>query len=174
MRKTMVRVITWSILISSVAIVCFFNYMEQKGSGPYIQAMADNNQVVNNKLIEHISLAEEAINEFGADSDKEAVELWAKGIMTRNGVLQYAVMDNELKAEFKEKLKDDENISWVTGVSSPWVTGYEINDVVNVSDKLKLYRVKFNLATSNGAEGPVYNTVTVVNREKKWVLSSIR
>ncbi|MEG1254901.1 hypothetical protein [Clostridium sp.] len=174
MKKTMIKVVTWSVILSSVAMICFFNYMEQQEKEPYIQAMADNNQIVINKMIEHISLAEEAINEFGASSGQCAVELWAKGIMNRNGVLQYAVMDNRLKGEFKDKLMEDENISWVTGVSSPWVTSYEVSDVVNVSDKLKLYKVKFNLATSNGAEDSAYNTLTVVKNEDKWVISSIR
>ena len=93
---------------------------------PFVEAIVNSNLLVNSKIVEHIGLAEEALKEFGAISGEEAANLWAKGIMTRNGVLQYSVMSNELQQEFKNHLSDANITSWVTGTSSPWITGYEM------------------------------------------------
>jgi len=174
MKRTMITVVSWSLIISAIAMVYFFNFIGIKEGEPFVEAMARDSLLVNNKIVEHIGLAEEALKEFGAVSGEEAAKLWAKGMMTRNGVLQYAVMSNELQQEFKNHLSDANNTSWVTGNSSPWITGYEIVEQIDVSSKVKLYKIKFNLATAEGEENPVYNTLTIMCNDNKWSISSIR
>lgn len=174
MKKTMITVVIWSLILSSVSMVYFFDNIERKELEPVVEAMVSDNNVILNKMIAHIGLAEEALAEFGPNSGTKAAELWAKGVMNRNGVLQYAVMDSKLQEEFRNYLLKDENISWVTGTSSPWVTSYEISAPKDVSSKVKIFDVKFNLATSNGPEKSMKNTITVMDHEGKWLISSIR
>ncbi len=174
MKRTMITVVSWTLIISAISMVYFFNIIERKENEPFVEAMVSDNLLVNNKIIEHIGLAEEALKEFGAMSSEEAANLWAKGMMTRNGVLQYAVMNKELQQDFKNHLSNENNTSWVTGTSSPWITSYEIIDQVDVSSKVKLHKIKFNLATAEGNEKPVYNTLTIMYNDNKWAISSIR
>jgi hypothetical protein len=174
MKRTMITVVSWSLIISAIAMVYFFNIIERKEQEPFVEAMANDTLFINSKIIEHVGLAEEALKEFGAESGEEAAKLWAKGMMNRNGVLQYVVMNKELQQQFKNHLSNENNISWVTGSPSPWITSYEIVDQVNVSNKVKLYKIKFNLATAEGQEKPNYNTLTIMYDDTKWTISSIR
>lgn len=174
MKRTMITVVSWTLIISAISMVYFFNIIERKENEPFVEAMVSDNLLVNNKIIEHIGLAEEALKEFGAMSSEEAAKLWAKGMMTRNGVLQYAVMNKELQQDFKDHLSNENNTSWVTGTSSPWITSYEMIDQVDVSSKVKLHKIKFNLTTAEGNEKPVYNTLTIMYNDNKWAISSIR
>ncbi|WP_346934605.1 hypothetical protein [Clostridium sp.] len=174
MKRSMITVVSWSLIISTISMVCFFNIIERKENEPFVEATVNNNLLINNRIIEHMGLAEEALKEFGATSSEEAANLWAKGIMTRNGVLQYSVMNKELQKEFKKHLSNANITSWVTGTSSPWITSYEMIDEIDVSSKVKLYKIKFNLATEEGQEKPAYNTLTIMYNDNKWAISSIR
>ncbi|MFR1709284.1 MAG: hypothetical protein ACLSV2_10310 [Clostridium sp.] len=172
MKRTMITVVSWSLIISAIAMVYFFNFIDRKEE-LLVEVMSKDIQSVS-KMEEHIGLAEEALREFGAESGEKAANLWAKGVMTRNGVLQYAVMNKELQQEFKEHLINKNNSSWVTGNSSPWITDYEIVDQTEVSGKVKLYKVKFEVATAKGKEKSAYNTLTIMCNNNKWSISSIR
>lgn len=172
MKRTMITVVSWSLIISAIAMVYFFNFIDRKEELS-MEVMGKDIQSFN-KMVEHIGLAEEALMEFGAESGEKAANLWAKGVMKRNGVLQYAVMNKELQQEFKNHLINKNNSSWITGTSSPWITHYEIVDETDVSNKVKLYKIKFDLATAKGKEKSTYNTLTIMCNNNKWSISSIR
>ena len=58
-----------------------------------------------------------------APEEPGSVNSWAKGVKTRNGALQYAVMSPELERNITMSFQ-----GWSTGVSSPWADSYEITE----------------------------------------------
>jgi hypothetical protein len=76
-----------------------------------------------------------------AASPQRCVDEYAKAVKNRNGAIQYALMDDELR----EKNRADFNSSWVTGVSSPWVESYDITKIDDLS-----FTITFHYATSTG------------------------
>lgn len=115
---------------------------------------------------------QQAIAEFGAISSDDAAFLWAKGVKTRNGALQYAVMDSNLKKIFSENMERDRP-SWVTGVSSPWVENFEIVKSEKEDDSTYYITVRFNLATSTGSAGSYDTCLMIVKDGKYWVIENI-
>ncbi len=74
----------------------------------------------------------------------EAVTMYAEAVKNRHGIIQYGIMDDSVKNEKYEELKD---MSFVTGVSSPWVDRYEINQIDE-----NHYKIDFILKTSVPSE----------------------
>lgn len=75
-------------------------------------------------------------------SAEETVESYAKAIKERKGAIQYALFSDKLREANRAKF---EEMNWVTGVSSPWVTGYDIKNTGNGT-----YDITFHWATSTG------------------------
>ncbi|OPX43481.1 peptidoglycan-N-acetylmuramic acid deacetylase PdaC [Ruminiclostridium hungatei] len=88
-------------------------------------------------------------------TSQEAVNMYAAAVKERKGAIQYALYSDALKAARKADLED---LNWVTGVSSPWVSGYEIKNTGKDS-----YAITFHWATSTGKAG---DSVTSVKAEK--------
>ena len=148
-----------------------------KEQAPWRSAENDNDeakQATLNNLLKHIGFAEEAINKFRIPSPEEAINLWAEGMKGGNGVLQYAVMDPMLQQEFKTYLQHKENISWDTRKDEFQIDFYEIIENVDVSEKIKIYDVKFHYINSQGEVKEGVNKVTIIEEQGKWVISTIR
>ncbi len=69
----------------------------------------------------------EALEKVGVCTAQEAVDVWVQGLKTRNAAMQYAVMDGTLRKAYVKALEQSAP-DWVTGVSSAWVSGYEVFD----------------------------------------------
>jgi len=100
----------------------------------------------------------------------EAVETWAKGVMTRNGALQYAMMDPKLKEASRADLEQN---GWVTGVSSPWIEGFQIVKETLLDDGEREYEVHFPGMTSTGPAGVTAVKAVVKRYDDHWYLSAI-
>lgn len=133
-----------------------------------------NNQQVMNSLIKHIGFAEEALGKFSVNEADEAAKLWSEAMINGNGVLQYALMDLKLQNEFKNFLTKNENISWDTRSEDKTINTYEVLEHTDVSEKIKLYKIKFNYTNKNGVMEEAFNTLTIVNENERWVISAIR
>ncbi len=126
------------------------------------------------KVLEgRISLLTDALNELGATTSEHAANLWAKGIQTRNGYLQYYVSCEEMKNEFKKELSKAQRTSWVTGYSSPWVSNYDIVDKEKVNPLTYKFTITFDWATSIGPKNSTESTITITKRNTKWCVSDI-
>jgi len=78
---------------------------------------------------------------------KECVQTYAEAAMNRNGVLQYALYGDELK--LRDDVRDGfVSFNWVTGVSSPWISGFEITQISDLE-----FQIVFHYATSKGPSG---------------------
>ena len=73
-------------------------------------------------------------------SEKEAVEMYADAVTSRNGAVQYGLLSDKLR---KEKYSTLYELNFVTGTSSPWVDSYKISKTGDYS-----YRIDFTLKTS--------------------------
>ena len=135
-----------------------FAFGQEVNSCNFIKAKAD--------------MFQQAIDDFGAISPDEAAFLWAKGVKGRNGALQYAVMDSNLKKAFNDNM-EKERPSWVTGVSSPWVEYFEIVKSEKEDDSTYYITVRFDLATSTGSAGSYNTCLLIVKDGKYWVIEKI-
>ncbi len=71
---------------------------------------------------------------------EELVKTYEKAVDDRQGVIQYALLSQPLREKNHSEFA---GLNWVTGVSSPWVTGYESKEKASLQ-----YEVTFHYATS--------------------------
>lgn len=105
--------------------------------------------IISNEGQQHI---EKRLNllEFAlvSQSPEEVANTWAKGVMTRNGALQYAVLCDNLKSKYKSEF---EALNWYTGTSSPWVESYQINTIGQHNDGSWEFSIRFHYSDSTKA-----------------------
>jgi hypothetical protein len=105
----------------------------------------------------------EAVNKVGVCEPERAVNVWANGLMQRNAAMQYSVMTRALKAQYVKDLEINAP-NWVTGVSSPWINGYEVLKAQKQNDNSYLFELRISTASSAGPAGD-YNAKLAVTRE---------
>ena len=112
---------------------------------------------------------EQLLSALAPTTPKEAVEIFAKGVKSRNGPEQYAALSTELR---EIKRKDYESMGWVTGTSSPWVEKYEIFNETKVDEETWTFEINFELATSAG-KGVHKDKLTVKKYKNNWYISDM-
>ncbi|MFA5676207.1 MAG: hypothetical protein WDA65_06745 [Christensenellales bacterium] len=110
-----------------------------------------------------LKLFQEAMEYVGVCGRDEAANVWAKGLMERSAAMQYSVMDSPLKKQYAKSLQKSAP-NWVTGVSSPWVSGYRVFDINETDDGLFLYSLTVYTESSAGPEGE-YTAVLAIGRD---------
>lgn len=118
-----------------------------------------------------LHLFKKAINELGACSPENAIELWAEGIKTRNGALQYSVLNRDLKFKLERCLN---NTSWITGNSSPWVENYKIIKSKKIDSITYKAIISFHLVGDKLDAGYVDAILTIEKKGKFWVITNIK
>lgn len=114
-----------------------------------------------------------AMDHIGVSSPEAAIEVWVKGLESRNAAIQYSVMSEELKKEYKKHL-DQHASNWVTGMSSPSVDSYRIINVENQGESKRLYNLAIITVSSTGIGDDTYIVAVTVNREKGfWCITRI-
>lgn len=136
--------------------------------------VSDDKSVYTLQIEERSKLLTEALDEFGANSKEQAINIYAKGVKTRSGPLQYSVMCKKLKDEFAKTMEEDENYAWVTGVSSPWVTDYKIMNIEKESSNEYKVTLVFFLETSSGPFGTSKTILTINHKNNKWCITNIQ
>lgn len=173
---------TLSILIITILSVFIPNTKFNNKSTAYAKPLPNKDLKDENTQLKYqieslegtISLLKDALNELGAASPNDAVNIWAKGIKTRNGYLQYYISCDKMKKQFLEELSKSEHISWVTGYSSPWVSSYDIVNIEKVNPLEYKYTIRFNWATSSGPYDSTKITVTTSKISNNWCISHIQ
>ena len=123
-------------------------------------------------LLQQVRLLQSALT---AKTPEQAVEMWAEGVKTRNGALQYAILSKHLKELRHESF---EAVNWVTGTSSPWLERYKISKPVENSDGSRTFRVQFDYRTEMDADEPerwdkIASFPVIVREENgSWFISS--
>jgi len=101
---------------------------------------------------------------------KTAAELWAEGVKTRNGALQYAVLSPELKKEMYDELSE---WYWTTGTSSPWGKSFEVIEKAKMNDQRYRYEIAFTWTDSTQSIYLQNEYIVVEKFEENWFVSSI-
>jgi len=107
---------------------------------------------------------------FAAESARQAVDTYARGVQTRNGALQYAVLAPTLQ---KAMYAEFATSQWVTGTSSPWVREYKLLSEQDMGNNTREVHVQWEYATSSGFAGLGLTKLRVQEQDEKWVIMSI-
>ncbi len=105
---------------------------------------------------------------FTADTPREIVDIWAKGVKNRNGAVQYTVLSPDLQAKVLPKFTAS---GWDTGTSSPWVRSILIREMGKEGDSYT-YKATVTMATSNDSQETQLR-VSVQQNAGKWCITSI-
>ena len=158
------------ILISIIGVLWGMNCVESNGKS------VDNNeqQVYLQQVREQNKLLIEALDKFGANSKDKAILIYAEGIKERSGPLQYSVMCKDLKKKFKQEMKDNNNYSWVTGYSSPWVKDYKVLCEKENNDGSYDVIIKFFWETSSGPFNESIIKLRLISKNNIWCIVDIQ
>jgi len=97
----------------------------------------------NELLQQQIYMLQKAVE---ASTPEQAIETWARAVKTRNGALQYAMIDPDKRSLV---LKAMQERNWVTGLSSPWLERYKISKGTKQKNGSVLFNVQFDYRTSD-------------------------
>lgn len=75
------------------------------------------------------------------DTNKELFNRYAEAVRNRHGATQFGLLSAPLRKANRAQFAE---LNWVTGVSSPWVTGYDIQETADGAN------ITFHYATSAG------------------------
>lgn len=101
-----------------------------------VRAYGNDSEISNLRLMKEYESPETA---------QSAVNIYAEAVKMRNGMVQYALLDDSLREEKYEEFK---SLGFVTDTSSPWVDSYEITQLEE-----NLYKIKFTYRTSVPSDG---------------------
>lgn len=96
-------------------------------------------------------------------------ELFATANQTRNGAVQYMLFSESLKKDFKDTWPN-----WVSGTSSPWITGWKIK-MIREDKKESVFKIQYQWATAAGPFKPDLVQQIVIKRaneestQKFWI-----
>lgn len=135
--------------------------------------MVITEEITRQQMEAQISFFNGALNEFGAVSPDQAVELWVKGDKTRNGVYKYSVSSDSMKEMLIKRWGKPEKSFWIIGGSSPWLASFQVLSKGDISPTEKVYVVQYNWATSAGLEEPSVEKLIVQKFKNKWCISNV-
>jgi hypothetical protein len=119
-----------------------------------------------------VQLLMDAMDEVGVCRPEQAVDVWARGLMERSAAMQYAVMTGSLREKYVESLA--KNVpNWVTGLSSPWVSGYTVEQVREPAPNRRVYTVSVKTETSTGPAGKYRAVLALREKNGFWRISGI-
>ena len=114
----------------------------------------------------------ETIKSVGVCTSENAMRVWVEGLKTRNAATQYVVMNEKLKSEYVQQLEQS-CPNWVTGMSSPWVDGYQIVETETPNEEVCIYQLIISTKTSDGNAGDYNAVITTTKEENFWRISKI-
>ncbi|MDH6374635.1 hypothetical protein M2444_006494 [Paenibacillus sp. PastF-3] len=134
----------------------------------------DNNGTViqsNGKLLSAMPLPAPESKRIILPSAFQAAELYGFGLQHRNASIQYSIFSKELKKVMYPQFVE---LNWVTGVSSPWITKYEVTKETVINPNSEVIEMRIDTATSNGPEPSMLLTISLVKDHNSWVITGVK
>jgi len=113
-----------------------------------------------------------AMDEVGVCRPEQAVDVWVRGLMERSAAMQYAVMTDSLREKYVKSLAKNAP-NWVTGLSSPWVSGYMVEQVQEPAPDCRIYTVSVKTETSTGPAGEYRAVLSLREENGFWRIGGI-
>jgi hypothetical protein len=165
---------------SLISIILVMNPINTKGL--QIESYLFNNKKASpsTKSITHqqtkgqVHFFREALDEFGATSPEQVVNIWVKAEETRNGVYHYSVACDELKRKIIEKWGEPEDSFWIYGGADPSLDKYEIIYNKKLSDSAYEVKIKFFWGSAIGPSDPTETTLTILRSKDIWCVSEFK
>lgn len=169
--NTLATVTVAALIVIVIALYVLVNAVSTErinaGDGDVAEAIGQAD-----KLKMRSELLAEAMKYVGVCSPEGAVDTWVAGMIKRSAAIQYAVMNDTVRAEYAKHLEKNAP-NWVTGVSSPWVSGYEIVKSESPDENTRVVKITVRTETSTGPAGN-FNAILTVTREGDfWRLSKL-
>lgn len=101
----------------------------------------------------------------------QAAELYGFGLQHRNASIQYSIFSKEFKKVMYPQFVE---LNWVTGVSSPWITKYEVTKETVINPNSEVIEMRIDSATSNGPEPAMLLTISLVKDHNSWVITGVK
>ncbi|WP_185702861.1 DL-endopeptidase inhibitor IseA family protein [Paenibacillus rhizophilus] len=101
---------------------------------------------------------------------RQAAELYAFGLQRRSASIQYATFSDALKKTMYPVFKE---LNWVTGVSSPWITKWEVTKDTVIGSSKEQIELRLDTATSTGSEPSVQLTLSLEKENGSWVIAAL-
>jgi hypothetical protein len=117
-------------------------------------------------------LLTDAMDCVGVCSPEKAVDVWVRGLMQRSAAMQYAVMDDSLRDEYAKSLEKTAP-DWVTGTSSPRVSGYAIGRIIETAQGQQVYTISVMTDTTDGPAGEYLVVLAVRKQGDFWRIGGI-
>ncbi|WP_163191986.1 hypothetical protein [Clostridium thermarum] len=121
-----------------------------------------------------VSFFQQALDEFGATSLDQVIELWTKADKMRNGVFKYAVACEKLKEEMIKKWGKADESFWIIGGSSPWLSKYEVLSRKQLTNDISEVKIKYYWETSAGPAEPTEETLLIIKEDNRWCVKEIK
>lgn len=87
------------------------------------------------------------------------------------GMHQYSIFSKEFKKVMYPQFVE---LNWVTGVSSPWITKYEVTKETVINPNSEVIEMRLDTATSNGPEPSMLLTISLVKDHNSWVITGVK
>lgn len=161
--KSMIFVTVLSLLLIILIFTIFINLVD-------IEYVATALNI--NKYEVRSELLIAAMDNVGVCKPEDAANIWSNGLKMRSAAMQYSVMNNKLKVEYKNQLEESFP-NWVTGMSSPWVDSYKITKIENPNDITCIFNITYSTKTSTGPAGDYNAKLTVIKSKNFWSISNV-
>ncbi|NMC56996.1 MAG: hypothetical protein GYA50_07245 [Eubacteriaceae bacterium] len=156
--------------IAFILLLVLLNFAGYIFNIKYISVVKAVSEV--NKYEVRAELLMQATDYVGVCRPEDAVKVWSEGLMKRSAAMQYSVMGSKLKQEYAKQL-DTSFPNWVTGMSSPWISGYEIKKSEQIDDSF-IYYLVISTATSTGPAANYNAVLTVIKEYDFWRIINIK
>jgi hypothetical protein len=150
------------LIVLAAAILVLVAIVDNKETA--VISAADNLEVKS-------SMLRDAMDYVGVCSAHEAANVWAQGIKLRNAAMQYAMMTKTLKEQYTKQWEETAP-EWVTGVSSPWISKYQIMDA-RITEEQGIISIGFTAETSTGKLETLEAKLTIVPENSFWRITDI-
>ncbi|MEK4155613.1 hypothetical protein NYE27_11090 [Paenibacillus sp. FSL R10-2779] len=100
----------------------------------------------------------------------QASELYGFGLQHRNASIQYSIFSKEFKKIMYPRFVE---LNWVTGVSSPWITNYEVTKETIINKNSEVIEMRLDTATSSGPAPSIFLTISLVQEKNSWVITGV-
>lgn len=134
----------------------------------------ENNKLTLPQIKAQIYMYDQALKEFGAKSPEQAADIWARAFKTRNGVMQYSVLCDNLKKDWLKKMGESANSFWIIGASSPWLRSYTITESNKLNDTTYKIVVKLQWEAVSYSNFELKTLTIIKDKNDYWCISEIK